>query len=53
MFMKMGTKHWWNDTDRGEQKFFGENPVTMSHFLKQILRGLTWDQTFTFMTRGQ
>jgi len=37
----------------GENRiFFGKQLVTMSHFLLQILRGLTWYRNVTFMARG-
>jgi hypothetical protein len=25
MYVKMGMEHWWNDTDRGEQKYWEKN----------------------------
>jgi hypothetical protein len=31
MWLKMGLEHWWNDTDRGEQKYWEKN-LSQHHF---------------------
>jgi len=49
--MKMGTEHWWNDTDKGKTKVLGKK-VFVPLRLRQISHGLTRDWTRASVVQG-
>jgi hypothetical protein len=54
MWMKMNMERWWNDTDRGKQKYWEKKkPVTVPLCPAQIRRGLTWDRIGASARRGR
>jgi hypothetical protein len=51
--MKMSVGHWWDNTDRGKLKYWGEKkPVPVPLCPQQTSHGLTCDRTQASAVRG-
>ena len=42
--------YWWYDSDRGRRSV-QNNPVSVSNFTTEILQGIAWDKSRTFVVR--